>query len=682
MRLRVRRLRIEVESSERAFAADVTLADGLNVIRADNSAGKSTLLSGITYALGLEGALSPRHEVPFPRAVTSNLEWNGESFYVTGSRVWLELEGRGSERVCIRRDVVGGDPGLVQTWHGTDMERLALGRRADYFVRRPGAAVREHGFHHFLAGFVGAALPVVPTYDGREVPLYLECLFPQVFVEQKQGWGLIRGLYPRWYKIREVHTRVLEYLLQLRRIDVARQREALLSRKRDLFLGWQERVKGVAGACTQVGFSLSGVPREPIVDERLVEGTVSRLTVSPDGERANESLADHLRLLTKRANELRSTEPPATSVVAKELEREIESRTTRLRELEVRLGEALRQRETERGNRVALDARLAGIAADIRRYRDILVLKQLGSALDYKTASDGCPTCGQKMNGALLPGAASVHVNTEGESVAYLQQKEQVFRVVRAQIETRLNELASLVASLEQSVRDGRSRVQSLRQTLLADVRAPNRAMVEELVRLDDRIGALRRLGEQVELMNGELALMARAYAGVVASLKTLESQRAEDEDSAIVQELSNQFRELCTSFGIGRLEASSLTVTEDSLEPRMADEETDVQHELSASDTVRAAWAFRLALMRVSARRNGEHPGFLVLDEPRQQSARLSSFGALLRAAAKVASDAHAQVVIATSEEEYETLKAAVRGPSVTWSVLPAGYVLRPVAG
>ena len=58
---------------------DLAFADGLNVLRADNSSGKSTVLQSIIYALGLEGMLSARRDIPLPHSMTDYVEVDGEA---------------------------------------------------------------------------------------------------------------------------------------------------------------------------------------------------------------------------------------------------------------------------------------------------------------------------------------------------------------------------------------------------------------------------------------------------------------------------------------------------------------------------------------------------------------------------------------------------------------------------
>lgn len=46
-----------------------------------------------------------------------------------------------------------------------------------------------------------------------------------------------------------------------------------------------------------------------------------------------------------------------------------------------------------------------------------------------------------------------------------------------------------------------------------------------------------------------------------------------------------------------------------------------DMKFDSSASDNIRAIWAFTLALLQVSSKDSGNHPGILIFDEPAQHS-------------------------------------------------------------
>ncbi len=77
--LKIRAVQLRVLTPGPVCGADFTFENGLNILRADNSSGKSTCLQAILYALGLEGMLSPKRDIPLPHAMTDEVEVDGKS---------------------------------------------------------------------------------------------------------------------------------------------------------------------------------------------------------------------------------------------------------------------------------------------------------------------------------------------------------------------------------------------------------------------------------------------------------------------------------------------------------------------------------------------------------------------------------------------------------------------------
>ena len=94
--LRIRHLFININTDKGAFGTRQNFDDGLNVIRAENYAGKSQVVQSIMYALGMEGMQGPSHAVPLAHAVTDYLDYkvNGKDARakVIDSMVSIELE--------------------------------------------------------------------------------------------------------------------------------------------------------------------------------------------------------------------------------------------------------------------------------------------------------------------------------------------------------------------------------------------------------------------------------------------------------------------------------------------------------------------------------------------------------------------------------------------------------------
>src|SRR5258707_721013 len=73
MSLRIRGLDLRVLTEKGLYGVQLSFGDGLVVLRAENSSGKSTCLMSILYALGLEGMLGPSHIPPLSEAMVRRI---------------------------------------------------------------------------------------------------------------------------------------------------------------------------------------------------------------------------------------------------------------------------------------------------------------------------------------------------------------------------------------------------------------------------------------------------------------------------------------------------------------------------------------------------------------------------------------------------------------------------------
>jgi hypothetical protein len=200
--LRIRHLFIQINTDQGVFGIRQDFYDGLNILRAENYAGKSQIVQSIMYALGLEGMQGPSHAVPLAHALTEYLDYyvagKKQNAKVIDSMVSLEIENEKHQFLTVQRAIAGErNRRLMTVYEGraiTKQEGLTTAR--DYFVREGGAASSELGFHRLLKDFIGWDLPMAPRFNDVDCPLYLETIFPLLYVEQKLGWGRLPARYP------------------------------------------------------------------------------------------------------------------------------------------------------------------------------------------------------------------------------------------------------------------------------------------------------------------------------------------------------------------------------------------------------------------------------------------------------------------------------------------------------
>ena len=119
MSLRLRQLKLRITTPKGLYGVTIPFEDGLVIIRADNTTGKSTCIHAIIYALGLERMLGPSSDVPLPHVMTEYIEDDGAEIPVRESEVFLEICNERGEVMTIQRTVKGGrDRRLISTWDG------------------------------------------------------------------------------------------------------------------------------------------------------------------------------------------------------------------------------------------------------------------------------------------------------------------------------------------------------------------------------------------------------------------------------------------------------------------------------------------------------------------------------------------------------------------------------------
>ena len=119
------------------------------------------------------------------------------------STVSLEIQNGAGNVVTVHRPIKKElvDNRLITVDFGASLtDPAARPQSRNFFVFDSGAAQREDGFHHFLEDFLGWKLPMVRRYDGPDVKLYLETIFPLFWVEQKVGWSAIPAAIPTYFR--------------------------------------------------------------------------------------------------------------------------------------------------------------------------------------------------------------------------------------------------------------------------------------------------------------------------------------------------------------------------------------------------------------------------------------------------------------------------------------------------
>lgn len=652
--IRLRHLRLRSFTASRTYEADIPFDVGLNIIQAPNTSGKSTCLQAVIYALGLERSLGPQLAVPLPYAMRERIHAAEDQPYelVLQSFVELELENEGREIIVLHRDVVGGkDTKLIQVTVGPSLSQDApRSRQRDFYVLDGGSAVQEDGFHFFLSGFLGWSLPLVARYDGTECPLYLESIFPMLFVEQKRGWSTIQGPFPTFFRIQDVARRVMEFLLNLDVAQFRRQRSELRNTIAELNNRWTHERSKLADAAARIG-RVRGLPQQP--NAEFAQQPEIDLQLFHEGEWLRLSVL--ISEIEETVERLEAAQLETVDNIAPQ----IEARIAKLRmqiDLETAVSEAVRnEHATELQDHQDLAARVRSLEVDLRRNQDAQKLQRLGSDLGKASSDHVCPTCHQDVSNELLPTVDAVGMGLD-QNVAFVKSQLELYRSAQGAAAERLQEIAGRYRGVERNLQDKQQELRTLRQELLRPGASPSRAAIENLVRQQNFLAQLQTIDDLAISLLDELQGIAIRWAKATEALRKLPDDNLTTGDMKKVDVLTTKVCEQLTTYGFRSFQPDEISLSTDNFRPLVRERagteivEKEINFEVSASDAIRLKWAYLLATFELKRVHPTNHPGLLIFDEPGQQEIDSGSLFAFLKRAS-AAAHGHGQVIVSTSE-------------------------------
>ncbi len=594
-----------------------------------------------------------RTDLPLTPAMKIRLDSPSGEHDVLQSEVFLEIENREGQSVVTQRMIKGSrDPNLITVHHGPLLTSPGSAAVSDEFaVNLPGTATRAFGFHRFLAKFLGWDLPIVPTFDGHEYPLYMQCIFPYFVVEQTRGWATAQPPLPAHFRIRDVHKRSVEFLLNLEAHQIALRRQELQLEKQQVETNWTGRVEQATNIADAAGGISQGLSKQPL--SAWPPKIPVALVVPKDGAWIPLSQrADALRAELRRLVE---EEIPRVQDVAEAARTELLGAEEQTRDRQTLLSRLLDALESEQGEVTRLERRLANINEDIQRNRDVQTLKRLGSRKESLVDAGICPICHQSIQDSLLPFEAEQSVMTLDENIQFLVEQRRTFEVVLRNAQYVAQARAGQVRTLNQELNSSRNRVRDLRQTLLSDGRLPSAAAIRSRLEVEN---SLQRDEKQLEHFNAVIerfAPLSAQWKTIQEELKRLPKEDVTPSDRVKIGRWTESLRSQLAQYGFSSFPISQVVVSVDTYRPEHDgfDLETNfaLQSNISASDLIRTIWSYLHGLLELSRSEVTNHPGCIIFDEPRQQSTADLSFGELLKRAS-IADASNQQVIFFTSEE------------------------------
>lgn len=651
--LEIKRLKVVIRTENGDYGFDEKFSSGLNFIASENNTcGKSSILVAIYYCLGFEEIIGGKGEKVLTSVFKSSIEDGDNVWSVLQSEIYLEIF-NGDKTITIYRSAKmdNRDNKLITVYYsGIDEININSTKREDMYVHMPNAAVNEKGFHTFLEKYIGFKLPLVSTSDDSERKLYLQLVFSCMFIEQKRGWADILSGLPI-LGVRDSKKRVLEFILGLDTIDNEKNKHKLNQCEIEIKNNWLMLVQDININCNREDCVILGVPQLPqIVDENLIEDI--KIVMNNNNNVDIHQWIDELQV------QYNSTRKNKQRVVDNfdELQIELQEIEKEIKDLEERISNEYSNNLKEKACIKRLVENLEVIRLDIINNKDAARLKDLGSKVNCFTAKEICPVCNQVIEDTLLLNDNSYEVMSIDENIRHLTAQKQMFEYAleshknnKKKIENKIKDFESVLFKLRRLARSIRNDLYSVDDTL-------SETLIRKRLEVANKIESLKKLQEEIFLKLENLKKLSSEWKDYLIKKEGLPKDKFSEKDKVKIKLLESNFIDNLSNYGYKSV--SNLDMVKISKENYLPTTQGfDMKFDSSASDNIRAIWAYTMSLMQTSIELGGNHPRILIFDEPDQHSIVISDMEQFFNSIIKYSKEC--QVIIGITVKDSDTKSA-----------------------
>lgn len=649
--LQINRLKIRIVSSKKEYSFDETFNSGLNFIASDdNTRGKSSVLIAIYYCLGFEEIIGGRGEKVLTSAYKTQIEDGGENWPVLESGAYLEIT-NGHDVITIYRSAKHEtrDSKLITVYFSELSEIFNDDTMIDeYYVHSKNSAQNQKGFHHFLEEFLELKLPLVPTADGADRKLYLQLIFSSMLIEQKNGWNSIYSGMP-YLAIQNPKKRVTEFVIGLNTFENERKRNELANKERYQKDRWNLLYKELGTLQQRSQCFVKNIPSAPEILQDSFADNVK--IVRNVGDRIN--IDDWVEELQKEHDSLKTVKPKVIDNFD-ELQNELNQVESDLSDYQELAGELSRLIQIERRKITSLNSNMEVLNQDIANNKDAEKLQRLGSNLQGKSFSGTCPTCNQKIADSLLPVLHETATMSITQTIKHLEAQKKMVEFALNSHRERITELENQL----QSVRSNVATLYRLGKTIRRDLYSIDEDLSETIIykrmEIERHITDLKDFRNEVDTFVQQFIHMSDEWKALLEEKAKLPKKGIADADETKVHALEENFKDNLKRFNYtSTSNIAGIKISRDNYMPII--DNFDMKFDSSASDNIRAIWAYTLALLQTSLKTEGNHPGLIIFDEPAQHSIGAEDAKALFDTIVSLSKNSQIIIGITINSKEIE---------------------------
>ena len=612
--LKINRLQIKIITDQGEYGVDEQFYEGLNFLASDdNTCGKSSIIEAIYYGLGFEEIIGGKGEKVLTSAYKTFIEDNNQKRSVIESKIYLEIS-NGLEVVTLYRTAkhLKRSSKLVTVYYSPldkiNDDNILI---EDMYVHMRNSATNIKGFHTFLEKFLHLDLPLVPATDGNQRKLYLQLIFSCMFIEQKHGWGDIFSGIPI-LGIKDSKKRVIEYVLNLDTIGIEKKKEELKFEEERIRSEWTVEIKEIQNTVNREICLISGIPMEPC---EFTQITAKGIHIFKE----EKSLDTFIQELKDEYKKLELIKPRVIDNFD-ELQKELEETEKDIEQFEEESHNLRIQLSKENTAISVLNNNLEIIDADIQNNNDAAKLRQLGSEIGCKSFENICPVCNQPIADSLFPVIEENEIMSIDENIRHLEAQKVMLSYARESHYGNKKAIDENLQLLQGKIFSLRRLAMALRDDLYSINDNISESIVYKKINLLNKIEKLEELQSFIDKKVDNLLMLGKDWKRFIDDKKKIPRKKFSMSDYDKIEKLRIHFVENLRKYGYKSVaNMDEIKLSEESYLPII--EEFDMKFDSSASDNIRAIWAYTIALMQTSIEKEGNHPGVIIFDEPNQHS-------------------------------------------------------------
>jgi len=650
-KLFINALKINILTNKGKFGNTFILKNGLNIIRANNSCGKSTFLNAILYALGFEILLGKKGTEGLTPVLKEQLIWGDELYKVLESSVEIEVRNSKDEFVTIRRNIKSSfDNRLVFVSKGKKVTSFdIIDADEPYYLHSAGSAQNEKGFHKYLANFLGFNLPIVKTYQDEDIPLYMECVFPLFFIEQTRGWAGLQSTTPTMYQIKNVQRLAVEFVLNLDVSEIIKKKQQLLLRKNQLKNDWdllKNSLDYLASSCDGL---VRNYPSHPVATIEHKNSPYLSIKNEADWIRLDEyliKLRENLIDSKKKASIAPQFSDETDTKELKNLKDVLYSKQMMLETTQELFSQ-------EKATYSSLRDRIAQLELEIKNNQDIIKLQKYGAIVQSKIGQGECPTCHQTIGDVLFRQPNDKDFMSLEDSITFLKQQKEATQFLLNQPERMLNVREKELATLDKDISGIRVKIRDINNELIQASQLPKISEMREVIKQEENLTRLETLLKQFEQKVIQIYRLMDLWKTLLEEEAKLPKDMFSETDKQKLKMLEEDFTRNIIKFKYTSKMPKGITISEENYKPII--DGFEMASGSSASDNIRLIWAYTLALQETCGNFDCNHIGITFFDEPGQHEMADVSKSQFYHRIGHIETENN-QVLVATSEEK-ETL-------------------------